>query len=65
MIKDTLLPLPPIEEQQEIVRRSTEMLSAADRLSARIDATAGMLDRVTKASLVKAFRGELVPAEAR
>lgn len=50
MIKDTLLPLPPIEEQQEIVRRSTEMLSAADRLSARIDATAGMLDRVTKAS---------------
>jgi type I restriction enzyme S subunit len=64
MIKDTLLPLPPMEEQQEIVRRSTEMLSAADRLVARIDGTAGMLDHVCRASLVKALRGELVADDA-
>jgi type I restriction enzyme S subunit len=63
MIKDTLLPLPPLEEQAEIVRRAATALTVADRLSSQIEQAAGALDRVSRATLAKAFRGELVPAE--
>jgi len=65
MIKDTLLPLPALEEQVEIVRRADAMMSATDRLIAQIDRSVGALDRVTKASLAKAFRGELGPIRRR
>ncbi len=58
------LPLPPLEEQREIVRRADEMLAIADRLSAQIEITAAALDRVSTASLARAFRGQLVPTEA-
>jgi type I restriction enzyme S subunit len=64
MIKDTLLPLPPLEEQAEVLRRADAMMRATDGLIAQVDRTAGALDRVTKASLAKAFRGELVAIEA-
>ena len=64
MIKDTLLPLPPLEEQAEVLRRADAMMRATDRIIAQIDRTASALDRVTKASLAKAFRGELVAIEA-
>lgn len=63
MIKDTLLPLPALEEQVEIVRRANAMMSAADRLIAQIDLTADALGRVSKASLAKAFRCALAPIE--
>lgn len=64
MIKDTLLPLPPREEQVEIVRRATVALETADRLATQIEQVEGTLGRVSRASLGKAFRGELVPTEA-
>lgn len=60
MIKDTLLPLPPLEEQAEIVRRAAAALAVADRLADRVELAAGTLDRVSRATLAKAFRGELV-----
>jgi type I restriction enzyme S subunit len=64
MIKDTLLPLPALEEQAEIVRRAIAMMGATDRLVGQIDRSVGALERVTKASLARAFRGELKPTEA-
>lgn len=64
MIKDTLIPLPPLDEQHEIVQRTGFAQGAADRLIAQIDGTAATLDRVSKASLAKAFCGQLVPTEA-
>lgn len=58
------LPLPPIDEQHEIVRRLEAMLAIADRLADQIDQSELRLNRISRASSVKAFRGELVPTEA-
>ncbi len=63
-LKGFSIELPPIEEQREIVRRSNTMLATADRFTAQIDRTVATLDRVSRASLAMAFRGELVPTEA-
>jgi type I restriction enzyme S subunit len=56
--------LPPLPEQDEIVRRVDAMLRAADGLDARVDHAASVLEGTAKASLAKAFRGELVPRGA-
>jgi type I restriction enzyme S subunit len=63
IIKGTLLPLPPPEEQTEIVHRATVALAAADRLTAQIEHVANTLNDVSRASLAKAFRGEFVPTK--
>jgi type I restriction enzyme S subunit len=63
-LKGLSIELPPIEEQHEIVRRSNTMLATADGFASQIDRTAATLDRVSRASLGMAFRGELVPTEA-
>jgi type I restriction enzyme, S subunit len=63
-ILSTTLALPPFDEQREIVRRATVALEAADRLATQIEQVEGTLDRISRASLGKAFRGELVPTEA-
>ena len=53
------LPLPPIEEQREIVRRASQMLRLAEALLRRIDAATRRVERSSQAVLAKAFRGEL------
>jgi type I restriction enzyme S subunit len=58
------VPVPPPAEQSEIVRRVDAMLATADRLAIQIEQAESTLDRVLRASLGKAFRGELVPTEA-
>jgi type I restriction enzyme S subunit len=55
--------LPPIEEQQEIVRRVETLFAYADRLEARYTAARAQVARLTPALLAKAFRGELVPQD--
>ncbi|MEC9357861.1 MAG: restriction endonuclease subunit S [Pseudomonadota bacterium] len=56
-------PVPPVEEQQEIVRRVETLFAFADRLEARLDKAQTAVDRLTPALLAKAFRGELVPQD--
>jgi type I restriction enzyme S subunit len=56
-------PLPPLEEQQEIVRRTKELFSLADQLEARLTAARRIVERLMPALLAKAFRGELVPQD--
>lgn len=58
------VPVPSLDEQVEIVRRAKVALVAADRLGAQIEQAQETLDRISRASLAKAFRGELVPTEA-
>jgi type I restriction enzyme, S subunit len=53
------LPLPPIEEQQEIVHRASRMLELADGLLARIEGASRRVEHTSQAMLAKAFRGEL------
>jgi type I restriction enzyme S subunit len=63
-LKGLSIELPPLDEQHEIIRRTSVALDTADRLGARIERTGAALDLVAKASLAKAVRGELVPNEA-
>jgi type I restriction enzyme S subunit len=58
------LPMPAIEEQREIVARATAALHAVDRLEAAVSAANVALDRAMRGALSKAFRKELVTADA-
>jgi len=53
--------LPPLPEQQEIVRRVEAIFAFADRIEARLVAAQKTVARLTLATLAKAFSGELVP----
>jgi type I restriction enzyme S subunit len=57
------VPLPPAEEQAEIVRHVEVLFAYADRLEARYTAARSQVERLTPALLAKAFRGELVPQD--
>lgn len=57
------VPLPPPNEQQEIVRRVDALLKTADALEARYRKAKAQVDKLTQSILAKAFRGELVPQD--
>ncbi|MFH0985278.1 MAG: restriction endonuclease subunit S [Candidatus Omnitrophota bacterium] len=54
------LPLPPLSEQQEIVRRVEALFKIADRIEERYKKAKSHIDRLSQSILTKAFRGELV-----
>jgi len=56
-------PLPTLEEQKEIARRSSSLFALADRLETRLVKAKTAADRLPPALLAKAFRGELVPQD--
>jgi type I restriction enzyme S subunit len=58
------MPLPPPDEQDEIVRRVEALFKVADAIEKRVAAAAAPAEKLTQAILAKAFRGELVPTEA-
>jgi type I restriction enzyme S subunit len=53
--------LPPLPEQAEIVRRVEALFAFADRIEARLATAQKTVERLTPATLAKAFRGDLVP----
>lgn len=64
LLKAVQIPLPPIKEQNEIVRRVVALFSIADVIEQHVSAATDRADKLTQAILAKAFRGELVPTEA-
>lgn len=58
-----LIPVPPIDEQSEIVRRVEKLFAFADRLEERLSQAQAAVQKLTPALLAKAFRGELVPQD--
>ena len=64
LVRSISIPLPPPEEQAEIIRRVERLLSIAKAIAHRATAVATRVDQVRQAILEKAFRGELVPTEA-
>jgi type I restriction enzyme, S subunit len=60
ILYDIDIALPPLPEQQEIVRRVETLFALADRLEARLGEVRKVVERLTPALLAKAFRGELV-----
>jgi hypothetical protein len=58
------VPVPPLEEQREIVRRIGALFKLADLIEKRVVAASSRAGKLSQAILAKAFRGELVPTEA-
>lgn len=58
------VPLPPLEEQREIVRRTREAFTLADAVEKAIGQALAEAERLPRAILERAMRGELVPGEA-
>jgi type I restriction enzyme S subunit len=63
IIKDIVTPLPPFEEQNEIVRRVEELFKFADAVEERYKKAKAHTDKLSQSILAKAFRGELVPQD--
>ncbi|MCL4484666.1 MAG: restriction endonuclease subunit S [Bacteroidetes bacterium] len=59
-IKDLIISYPPIEEQQEIVRRVESLFAKADQIEASYQKLTAKIEQLPQALLAKAFRGELV-----
>lgn len=58
------LPIPPLNEQEEIVRRVESLFAYAERLQARYQNARAQVGRLTSVLLAKAFSGKLVPQDA-
>jgi type I restriction enzyme S subunit len=62
-IREFFLSVPPLSEQQEIVRRVESLFALADNIEQRYKKAQAFIDKVTPSLLAKAFRGELVPQD--
>lgn len=62
-LKTLLLPIPPLPEQKEIVRRVEALFALADQIEACYTKGKAYVDKLTQSILAKAFRGELVPQD--
>ncbi len=60
-VKNLIIPLPPLSEQQEIVRRVESLFKLADSIEARYEKAKNYIEKLSQSILLKAFRGELVP----
>lgn len=60
-LKTIPVPLPPIEEQKEIVLKVEELFHYADTIEAHYQKANIWLNKLPQSLLSKAFRGELVP----
>jgi type I restriction enzyme S subunit len=58
------VPIPPVDEQREILSRVQALLTVAETVEGHITAASSQADRLVQAILGKAFRGELVPTDA-
>ena len=59
-ISQFLIPVPPLPEQQEIVRRVEGLFALADQLEARLAKARGQVEKITPSLLARAFAGQLV-----
>ncbi len=62
-ISALIIPIPPIEEQKEIISRVEKLFKLADEIEARYQKAKTHVTRLTQSILAKAFRGELVPQD--
>ncbi len=63
-IKKFPTPLPPLPEQQEIVRRVDALFAFADSIETKVAAAREKTEKLRQSILAKAFSGELVETEA-
>lgn len=58
-IKNLGIPLPPVTEQAEIVRRVEQLFAYADTIEKQVNNALARVNSLTQSILAKAFRGEL------
>ncbi|MED9721628.1 restriction endonuclease subunit S [Escherichia marmotae] len=58
-IKSYPIPLPPLPEQAEIVRRVEQLFAYADTIEKQVNNALARVNNLTQSILAKAFRGEL------
>jgi len=63
-VRGLVVPVPPLTEQAEIVRRVDAVMAAIDRLTGVVNRVRTQLRATSDAASCIAFRGELVPTEA-
>jgi type I restriction enzyme S subunit len=63
ILNEVQVPLPPLPEQEEIVRRVEAFFALADQIEARYKKAKAHIDKLTQSILAKTFRGELVPQD--
>jgi type I restriction enzyme S subunit len=63
ILNDIMFPLPPLEEQKEIVRQVDKLFALADKVEAHYQKAKARVDKLSQSVLAKAFRGELVPQD--
>src|SRR5262249_27965447 len=64
-VEEFPLSLPSLIEQEEILKRVGGLLALADTIERSVTAATARADKLTQAILAKAFRGDLVPTEAK
>jgi type I restriction enzyme S subunit len=64
ILNEVSVPLPPLDEQREIVGRVKALLGLANRIEERLKHVSTQVDQLTPSLLTKAFTGELVPPAA-
>ncbi|MGM0858884.1 MAG: restriction endonuclease subunit S [Pseudomonadota bacterium] len=57
--RDYSVPVPPLKEQTEIVRRVDQLFAHADRIEQQVNNALDRVNKLTQSILAKAFRGEL------
>lgn len=57
------IPLPPLDEQKEIVRQVDKLFALADKVEEHYQKARARVDALAQSVLAKAFRGELVPQD--
>lgn len=59
ILKSLEFPIPPKDEQTEIVRRVDQLFAHADRIEQQVNQALARVNNLTQSILAKAFRGEL------
>ncbi len=62
-VRKSLIPLPPITEQNIIVKTVEQQLSSLKKVNDLIQASEQFIETLNQSILAKAFRGELVPQD--
>lgn len=62
-LRKDMIPIPPLEEQKQIVQKVEQLFAFADQIEQRVKAAQSRIDNLTQSILAKAFRGELVPQD--
>lgn len=61
--RNFVIPIPPVEEQNEVVRIANELLRRVEQLEQLASAKTVRIGAFKQSALAKAFRGELVPQD--